>query len=280
MTIQRPFWALLLGLLLTIGLANAQEDTAAPELPAEMDQEGEKFTSRELLIKTWLGDREDLSGLEQAVADAQQAVDNAADDITDEELGLLNQALMEAQASLTEAQTAQESERIEIEELVDQLSDEQVFALNRSLNNTRHNRFGLVLDAGQLQVIIDGDYDKHQINAFTKALEEEHKFKALAEKFVDKTEATGNDKFLVHADRMLEKGLAKSERFLNKAERGSSSSPLKASSLAQERAQVGTKETARSASKNIAKLEAKAAAREAAKELRKEQTKEKGKGKK
>ncbi len=264
----------------------AQDDTTDPVDPAAETQqeetqeepttdEGEKFSSRDRLIQTWTGDAPevepvDLSSYEQALSDAQAALDAAAEDITEEELTALNQALTDAQAALETAQAdADAAQGHEIEALVADLTDEQVFALNRALNNTHDSPFAPELTAEQLQQIIDGDYTKHQINAFTKALEEEAKFESLAAGFEAKAEASGNDKHLLQAERLRLKATSQSERFMAKVEGISPSSTAK----------NNAKQNAKAAAKTVAKNQAKDAAREAAKALRKEQAKQRAKEK-
>lgn len=284
-------WGTLLSLSTSLP-AWAQEDIEEPTPPAVEDpaviedetgeeDTTEKFSSRERLVDTWLGispdsEAPDLSPLEQAVSDAQTALDSAAEDISEEELASLNQALTDAQAALQAAQdeiAAGQEAASEIEALVAELTDEQVFALNRALNNTLNSPFAPELTAEQLQQIIDGDYNKHQINAFTKALEEEAKFSSLAARFEAKAEASGNDNFLMQAERMQQKAETQSARFMAKVD------GVSPSEAAKNKAKENGKSVAKSAAKSLAKNQAKEASREAAKQLRKEQAKENAKEK-
>ncbi len=257
-----------------------QTETPATSASEDTDEttteDGDKFSSRDRLIQTWAGDAPeaepvDLSNYEQAINDAQAALDAAAEDITEEELAALNQTLTDAQAALETAQTDAETAQghAEIEALVADLTDEQVFALNRALNNTLNSPFAPELTAEQLQQIIDGDYSKQQINAFTKALEEEAKFESLAARFEAKAEASGNDKHLLQAERLRLKATTQSDRFMAKVEGTSPSAAAK----------NNAKQNAKSAAKTVAKNQAKDAAREAAKTLRKEQAKQRAKEK-
>jgi len=154
---------------------------------------------------------------------------------------------------------------------VDALSDEQVAALNRSLNNLNRNVFtapatfdfdGAQFDAVLFLGRITTDFNKQQIQALTKALEEKIKFLYLAEK-------TGNDRFREMADRQEQKFLAKVGKFATTAEvtAGSeiSGGDVKNGAL---------KSNAKGAAKNAAKI----AARNAIKRDIKDQAKKAAKG--
>gem|GEM_PF-3081625 len=193
-----------------------------------------KFSDRDLLVETALKDEK------AAVRQAKMEKDN-----TWEALQLAEEELAEAVASgdpdaiaaatlrrdeardryelaetrLEDAIFARASERAGVQEAVDRLSEDQVIALNRSLNNALHNRFGADLDAEHLLAVADGNYNDRQINALTKALEEEAKFKAHAERFSDRYEATANDKFLDKAERFESRGAQQKQKFLSKIER-------------------------------------------------------------
>lgn len=93
-----------------------------------------------------------------------------------------------------------------VQTFVENLSDEQVFALNRSLNNAVKSGQNIDFDLDLLETIVDENYDKRQINALTKALEEEAKFLA-------KYEETGDPKFIEKAEQKKEKFLAKIDKF-------------------------------------------------------------------
>lgn len=82
------------------------------------------------------------------------------------------------------------------------LSPDQVFALNRNLNNAIHSGLIINFDAALLQRIIDEDFDKHQINFLIISLEQEARFLA-------KYEMTGNERFLTKAETEKAKFLAR-----------------------------------------------------------------------
>lgn len=214
-SLKSIFIALVLLLLPQLSFAQTEDDSEA------------KFTSDELLIETFLADEsQDIKDAEDAVAAAEDAVTAANDAVTaaaadSQELADAQQALTDAEQDLTDAQGDLEQTILDVDEetalvteLVGQLSEEQLFAFNRSLNNSLHNVFPVELDADILQAAIDGEYDKRQINFLTKAYEEEAKFLSLAEKFDAKAEESGDDKFLEQAERMRERAESSKEMFL------------------------------------------------------------------
>ncbi len=157
------------------------------------------------------------------------------------------------------------------------LSDDQVLALNRSLNNQNNNTFtapssfqfdGSEFDAvAFLERVTSEDLNKQQINALTKALEEKIKFLFLAEK-------TGNDKFLEKAESQEQKFLAKVDGF------GTTSVTGDATTSSAKLAAKAAKKAAKQAAKNTAKNAAKKAAKQAVKDAIKNQAKNAAKGKK
>ena len=137
------------------------------------------------------------------------------------------------------------------------LSPEQVFALNRSLNNAVKS--GLVIDytsvenLALLQRIIDEDLDTRQIHFLTKALEQEAKFLQIYAR-------TGNAAF-------QDKAASARDKFVAKIDNTGSPS-LEGEDLSEEAARQAAKD-ARTAAKEIAK-EAREIAKEAAKDARDE----------
>lgn len=238
------------------------------------DGTGGDFSSHDLLIETFTADESQaVKDAEAAVSDAQDAVAAAAagsQELTDAEL-----ALTEAQDNLTAANLANDEEATLIAELVGKLSDEQVTAFNRSLNNSLHNQFPVDLNADILQAALDGEYDKIQINFLTKAYEEEAKFLSLAERFKAKAEETGDDSFLEQAERMTAKAESSKEKFLTRIDRdnmereGQNEAARESRQASKEQGQVAREAAheARDAAKEAAR-EAREAAKEAAKEAR------------
>lgn len=182
--------------------------------------------------------------------------------------------LVETMQSLDDTATA-------LDAAVVLLSDDQVVALNRSLNNLNNNTFtapsSFVFDklpftaVGFLGRVESGNFNKKQITALTKALEEKIKFLFLFEK-------TGNDKFLEKAESQEAKFLAKIDGFGTSSLTGDAATS--SGKLAAKAAKKAAKEAAKSAAKNAAKNAAKKAAKQAVKEAIKNQAKNAAKGKK
>ncbi|MBI5428025.1 MAG: hypothetical protein HZA02_07075 [Nitrospinae bacterium] len=178
-----------------------------------------------------------------------------------------------------------------VQALVDSLSDEQVFALNRSLNNAVHGGLAIDFEANMelLELVVENNYDKRQINMLSRALEEEAKFNKLAEK-------TGNDKLLGKAESQKGKFLKMIDKFSSSGEdparssgttmearlsareggrsavRGTTEDMIKDASKDAVKGTVkdSVKEAARDAAKDAAKTAVKDAAKEAARDAVKE----------
>ena len=241
-----------------------------------------QFSSKESLTETLLAD--DKLAVTQAQTELDKAVASGA---SQQEIDALQLKVTTAGENLTSEQTA-------ITEQVAQLSDDQVIALNRSLNNAVSSQLNVNIDSAQIQSILDGNYDNKQINALTKALEEEAKFTGLSGKFEQKYEETGNEKFLDHSERMLDKADTQKEKFLGKIEKFDkkdlvsetvrdeakrmSAQVAKDSVTAsmKEEAKNLAKETAKSAAKLSAKEDAKSNAKDIAKQTAKQLVKEEG----
>ncbi|MGR8931827.1 MAG: hypothetical protein ACU836_14415 [Gammaproteobacteria bacterium] len=248
----------------------------APSIYAD-DMDRADFSSSERLTETLLSD--DKLALEQAQTELDNAVASGA---MQEEIAALQLTVDAASANLLTEQTA-------ISGQITQLSDEQIFALNRSLNNAVSSKLDVNIDASQIQSIIEGNYDARQINALTKALEEEAKFTGLADKFDDKYQNTGDEKFLEHSERMLDKADSQKEKFLDKIDRFEKDEAMKGAAIEEakqqskqagkesihesmkEEAKNMAKDTSRSAAKQSAKEDAKDAAKQAAKQIVKEE---------
>ncbi len=146
------------------------------------------------------------------------------------------------------------------------LTDDQVIYLNRTLNNARHN--GLQIDFTNkdnwtllLDVTVE-DYNFHQIRSLTKALESE-------EKFLSKYEKTGKEIFLSKAATEKQKFLSRIDRF----EDGDSLVPTPLPKDANRAALLLARQEARSALKDMARQ-----ARLQAKTLAKETTRSNSRG--
>ena len=203
-------------------------------------------------LETWDASLEqeilDLTNAKNGAADAQESVNTLSSEI----------AAIEAITSPYHEKSTL------VNETIAGLSPEQVFALNRSLNNAVHN--GLLAkmqdyDLEMLLAVLDGNYTKQQINALTQAYEQEARFMAKG---------------------MDDKALMQKTRFLAKVEAKAAATEV-AKSSAKGAAKAASKEAAKSAAKeaakNAAKQAAKTAAKQAAKTAAKEEAKKAAKGK-
>lgn len=139
-----------------------------------------------------------------------------------------------------------------------ELSDEEVFALNRSLNNARHTPWRIDFTTEEnralLEELIEHNYDSRQINSLTKALESEAKF-------LSHYERTGKEFFLAKAE--TEKG-----KFLSRIDGFDGTGLSDSASLAKDSSRAAileARQEARSALKDVARqarLQAKTLAKE------------------
>ncbi|MBW7835776.1 MAG: hypothetical protein H3C28_03995 [Sphingomonadales bacterium] len=251
-------------------------DTALADDQAELDAAQAAVDSAQA---TFDAANAELSALQDQIAGLSaddpgltelQAQADALQDKIDHEL---SPALSEAQGELSETQAGFDAEQALLANEVDNLSSDQLFAFNRSLNNAVAQGLIVNLDAEDLQAAIDGDYDKHQINALTKALEEEAKFLSRADMFEQKAAETGDVKFLEKADRMRDRAEEQKERFLAKLENDHDSNHDDAQAAKDARdAAKAANEAAREAAKEQHEIAREAAkdAQEAAKEAAQE----------
>lgn len=155
---------------------------------------------------------------------------------------------------------------------VGKLTSDQVRWLNQALNNAEKSGLSLNFDQQLMQRIIDEDLDKHGIRKLTLALEQEARF-------MEKYNRTGDEKFLIKADREREKFLARIDG--NSPPSLAGSAPAATSGITGEAlAEKQVKEVrheARKAARDAAR-EARKAAREATRDAVKEAAKNAKKG--
>jgi hypothetical protein len=181
---------------------------------------------------------EDAVQVAQVERDQAQQVFDAAEDVRDEKAAIV--AAIEAEIELTE-------------ELVDALTDRQVFAMNRSLHNARVTDLTpFLIGSAELQAVLDGDYGNPAINALITGFEAEARFDRLAARFEEKAAMTGEDHFLEKAEFARAKAETQKQKFLDKSER---------------LADVGKGRGAKELSRGQAKRAASEAAAEAAQEV-------------
>src|SRR5262245_59016705 len=190
------------------------------------------FSDRALLIETFsLDEAAPLAAAQAELAAAEEALAAA-----EEALALANAAVPPDPAAIAAAQAdvlaksavrdekaaavaAIDAELAATAELVGQLSDRQVHALNAALQNAR--KTGLLpldLDADELTAILEGGWGMPEIAALTHAYEAEARFDRLSLRFLERAEATGDERFALKAERFAARGDAHKDRFLAKAE--------------------------------------------------------------
>jgi hypothetical protein len=242
-------------------LAEAQQilDMAESELAIATATEGvrgQELSDAEQALQDEIDGAADpsvIEGLEQDVADAVTALEQAQGNTAD------------AQATFDMAETDRNSRAAivlaiegEIEktgQLVGELSDEQVFAMNRNLNSAiASGLLPLGINSEDLEEILAGDYDKVRINAFMTAFQQRAIFERHAARFEAKDDAAFQDK----ADAMRDRGERQFDKFRDKADEIGARS-------ADAEARRATREAAKEESKSAIAEERRNGARGAAK---------------
>jgi len=198
---------------------------SAPVLSNDTDPEpGDDMTeylNRDLLVDTLM--RDDVPALEAAVAErdaAQAELDKAIADGADQ--SVIDDLTMQrdaAQEALDAEQEAFTTEHDTVEMQVGEMSDDQVIAMNQSLENTLHNGLVPVISSEDLMRLLDGNYNAEQIEAFTKAYEAEALFTGKSEMFAARYASTGKEQFQRNADRFAAKADTEKAKFLGKVDR-------------------------------------------------------------
>ena len=112
------------------------------------------------------------------------------------------------------------SELTAVTNLLLELNEEQLDALNRSLKNVydKQDRV-LLISSDDLSLIIGNNYNKKQINDLTKAYEIEEKFISKGYDLLIKAEEKNNDKFLELAQKAFDNADKQKSKFLEKIEK-------------------------------------------------------------
>ncbi len=235
-----------------------------------------EFLDRDLLVDTLM--RDDVPAVEAALEArdaAQDALDEAiADEAPQMVIDELEEQLADAEGALIAQAEGFAEEQQAIQEQVEAMSDDQVIAMNRSLNNTLHNGLVPLIGSEDVMRILDEDFNARQINAFTKAYEAEAMFLRQSDKFEDKYDATGKAQFLTNADRATTKAATEKAKFLGKVDRFADPvvEPLPDDPMIQplvEEAVVAAARDAEKEARRMAREMSRAAAKESAKVLSK-----------
>lgn len=259
---------------------------------------GSRFYSRDLLVQTLLSgqpavveEQEDSGSGDEGSSEGESGETDTGSE--NEEAG--DETSNEGDTGTEDQEAAVPTSEERIAAFVDSLSNEQVFAFNRALNNAIRSQLYsyIIYDLDLLESLDVATLSSREINAITKALEEEAKFTKLYEQ-------TGNEKFLAKAESQKQKFLAKagietdeeptSDETVTETGDSSINASIQAGDIgaAREAAKFAAKNAKREAkiAAKEAKKEAKLAAREArntarsaAKEAKNEAKENKGKGK-
>lgn len=258
-----------------------QPEAAVETAGVEEADDSIKFTDAQHLEDTLIGWQEEkVTSAEDDLNAAKQALGNAPEGSTQEELDELQAAVDDAQTNYDDAVANFDEEKIKLTEQIGELTEEQLIALNRSLHNATNNGLIVDLNSDYMTELLDGNYNKQQINSLTKALEEEAKFDKLSDKFSDKYDQTGNEKFLAKADMMSTKGDRQKDKFLGKIDKFDRSAlDVGHKDKARKAARDSAKNAAHYASKNSARKEAKRSAKSEAKRIAKEKSRENARNK-
>jgi colicin import membrane protein len=209
-----------------------------------------------------------LANAEESLASAQAKLTTAQAELADAQANGGDVAAAQAKVDAAQADVDAAQAKVDTAQtqiggatgLVDQMSDAQVFALNRALNNAAHNGLGpLAFDPALLQRIIDEDLGNREIQMLTQGVELRARFESNAARFDAKADASGDPKFADRADAKRDRGEALEGKFLARLDDPSAD----AADAAAEAARDAAREAAREA-----KHAAKEAAREAARDAR------------
>lgn len=230
---------------------------------------GTKFYDSERLVDTLMRDEEGelaraREDVERAEAELQEAIDAG---LPQDEIDERRELLELAQAEVEETELYFNEELALVREQVAKLSAAQLFALNRSLNNTLSNSLVPDLDSDELQLVLEGGYEKRQINALTKAFEEEAKFLAKAAEAERLYDETGDPALFREYEHFVAKAETQKEKFLSKVDRFVAREATRAEN--QSDARGAGRRAARTAARDASRDGAKVAAREVAEQTAK-----------
>lgn len=239
---------------------------------AEDDAEPSNFESREALAIILFGENQDINAAKDEISaiedeiSAKEAEITALDpEATDyaAQLATLEADLVILQGDLVLKTTALDDLIIAFITPLENLTDEQVFAMNRSFNGWVNNAFDVSLSAELIDRLLSGDLNDKQIMFAIRAEFEQAKFNQLGDKMLDKGLADQEARMRARGETQKEKFDGKVEDFA--AEEATISATSDAMAMAKSTAKAEAKNSAKNASKGQAKAEAKQAAKDEAK---------------
>lgn len=238
---------------------------APPALSVLSAGGGAAFHDPERLVDTLMRDDErDLMRAREAVERAEAQLQEAIDaGLPQAEIDERAARLELAEAELAETELRLDEELALVRLQVAELSPSQLFALNRSLQNARSNGLLPDLDSDELGRLLDESYDKRQIDALTRAFEEEAKFRLKAAEAERLFDETGDPALLERYERFTAKAETQKQKFLSKIERFASREAGRAEMRSGGRDATATRGAARDAARLAARQAATLAAEEA-----------------
>ena len=266
------------GLVLVPASITASTAAIAQEVEEDVDTDESKFNDREALATILFGEAEgsaelkdeiatieaDIVSKEAEIVAKQAEVDAAAE----ADKPALQTELDTLKGQLTDLNTSLDTKNTELSDLLaeftaqlDGMSDEQVFAANRSFNGWVNNAFDVTLSEDLIALILSGEFNDKQVMFAIRAEFEEAKFNQLADKMDEKG-------LTDQANRMRDRGETQKGRFngmVDKFADGEEAAET-ASSEAKGAAQFAARDAAKDNASNAAKGQAKADAKRAAKD--------------
>ena len=173
-------------------------------------------------------------------------------------------------AALTTVLFGETAPTAEQQTALDALTDEQVVAINRSLNGTVNNSFEVVLSEELVAQLLSGELNDKQVMFAVRAETEAAKFNQLADKMEEKG-------LTDQANRMRDRGAAKFDRFNGKVEGFAEDASAEARGAAQSAARLAARDTARDNARGGARENARENARERANENARDNARNAGK---
>jgi len=257
--------------------AMTPEEEAAALMALEMANGELKKASDQLVLDeaAALAAAKAVTTAEMALATAMTAEMQAQTSFDTAKVALddAQKALDDAQVVVDAAQAVVDAIVAEIEgteEFVANLSDDDVFALNRSLHNAvQTGLLPLDIDLELLELLADGGLSNREVQLATNGFESEARFNRIADRFEAKAASSGKDHFLAKADRARAKGAAMKEKFLAKVGAGEVVAEV-ASEAAHSAASEHARNAAGEAASTLAREGARGAAGQAARELAKQ----------
>ena len=289
---NKPLNSLLLQLTLGASLAFIPALTSAAAMePALLFQDVEddtndddsKFSDRSALADILFGENADAAALNTEIADldadilAKEAeittkttefneADEADKPALQTQLDTLNGDLTTLKTTLTTKTGELEAINADHTLPLADLTDEQVFAMNRSFNGWVNNAFDVTLSEELIARLLSGDLTDEQVRFAIKAEFEGEKFNQLANRLEEKGHTE-------QAQRMRDRGETQKERFNDRAGIDTGTATGATSDIITDQAKGAAHAAVQSAVKDEAKGQAKAEVKRAAKEDMRENSK-------